>query len=129
MKEPIWLTTTHVLAFHTDQIREHGGLHSIRDHGLFESAIAKPQQVYHYNNKATLFDLAAAYAFGIVKNHPFLDGNKRTGIICAGVYLSLNGYFIDVEETEMVMTVLALASSQMTEAEFAHWLKKNSIAE
>lgn len=124
MKQLIWLTLSHVLALHTKQIQEHGGSQGIRDQGLLESALAKPQQPFNYA-EPTIFELAAAYAYGIAKNHPFVDGNKRTAIVSAGVFLAINGYFLEAPEPEVVQVVLGLADSSLGQQEFGVWLKQN----
>jgi death-on-curing protein len=125
MKHPIWLNINHVLAFHSKQIHEHGGSHGIRDKGLLESALARPQQLFNYA-KPSIFELAACYAYAITKNHPFVDGNKRTGIVTAGVFLQINGFFLETSEPEVVNKVTALADGSIDEREFSEWLTKVS---
>src|SRR4051812_15178255 len=127
MKEPIWLISNHVLAFHTKQIHLHGGLAGIRDQGLLESAISRPQQLWAYSKQRQIFKLAAAYAYSIIQNHPFIDGNKRTGIISAGVFLKINGRVLEVSEMELVKKTLALAEKTIQENDFATWLQQNSF--
>jgi death-on-curing protein len=109
-----------------EQISEHGGSLGIRDAGLLSSALARPQNQAAYGDPS-VFDLAAAYAFGIIGNHPFVDGNKRTGFLAAYVFLDLNGWELIASEVEAVTAVLALATNEMDEAGFASWLKAKSV--
>lgn len=112
------------LAFHAEQIREHGGTPGVRDPGLLESALGRPQNRHGYSPDVSIEELAAAYAFGIAKNHPFVDGNKRTAFTVAYTFLGLNGYDLNVGEPEVVRAVEDLAASRITEEEFAAWLRK-----
>ena len=125
MKEPHWLTRSECLLLHDMMLDQYGGCSGIRDAGLLESALARPQQLHHYG-KPTMPEMAAAYTAGIVKNHPFLDGNKRTGFMMGAGFLERNGYEFLASETEVVIRTLALAAGEMTEAAFADWLKANS---
>ena len=110
---------------HEQSLAEHGGTPGIRDQGLLDSALGKPLNVFAYGNP-TPFDLAASYAFGIVKNHPFLDGNKRTGFVTAVVFLQLNGYRLEASEPDATVRTLALAAGETTEADYSEWLQANS---
>ena len=121
-----WLKEGVVLAVHGEQIAEHGGCQGIRDAGLLSSALARPQQQATYG-EPSVFDLAAAYAFGIIRNHPFADGNKRTGFLAAYAFLALNGWELTASEGEAVAVVLTLARSEMEEIEFSEWLKARSV--
>ncbi len=125
MKEPVWVRQDVVLAFHDSLLAEHGGSSGIRDEGLLVSALGRPENLFAYG-KPTLFDLAASYAFGLVKNHPFVDGNKRIGFATAGLFLELNGYRFRAEEVDVVLRTLALAAGEMGESEYAQWMKANS---
>ncbi|MGA1540284.1 MAG: type II toxin-antitoxin system death-on-curing family toxin [Chthoniobacterales bacterium] len=125
MKEPYWLTREECLALHDMMLAQYGGCSGIRDEGLLESALARPQQLHHYG-KPTMPEMAAAYSAGIVKNHPFLDGNKRTGFMMGAGFLERNGYEFFASEVEVVLRTLALAAGEMTEADYAAWLKENS---
>ena len=118
-----WLREDVVVAIHSEQIAAHGGSLGIRDAGLLSSALARPQNQEVYG-EPSVFDLAAAYAFGIISNHPFIDGNKRTGFLAAYVFLELNGYELIASEAEAVAAVLALATKEMSEADFSGWLKE-----
>ena len=110
-----------VLAAHDAQLAEHGGLTGIRDEGALDSALARP----HYGEE-NLFILATMYASGIVKNHPFADGNKRTGFLAAFIFLTVNGYMLQASEAEVVLITEGLASSEIDEAGFARWLEDNT---
>jgi death on curing protein len=121
----IWLERRDVEAFHATQIAEFGGLAGLRDAGGLESALARPRNLVAYG-KPTAFELAAAYAFGIAKNHPFLDGNKRTAFVTSIVFLELNGFSFRASEEDAVVTFLALAAGKMTEARLAKWFAANT---
>ena len=125
MKEPHWLTRSECLLLHDMLVEQYGGCSGIRDEGLLDSALARPQQLHHYS-KPTIPEMAAAYAAGIVKNHPFLDGNKRTGFMMGAGFLERNGYEFFASEVEGVLRTLALAAGEMTEADYAAWLQANS---
>lgn len=128
MKEPEWILKETVLALHEQSLSEHGGSSGIRDEGLLDSALGKPQNQFAYG-APNLFDLAASYAFGLVKNHPFIDGNKRTGFVTAILLLQLNGWRFTADEADAAIRTLALAAGDMTESAYAAWLETNSHAE
>ena len=121
-----WVREDVVVAMHSELIAEHGGRPGIRDVGLLSSALARPQNQAAYGDSAA-FDLAAAYAFGIISNHPFVDGNKRTGFLAAYVFLYLNGWELMAAEAETVAAVLALALKEMDEAGLSNWLKEHAL--
>ena len=125
MTEPEWVPRETVLALHGRLLAEFGGADGIRDEGLLESALARPLNRIAYD-KPTLFELAASYAFGLVRNHPFLDGNKRIGFVTAVLFLELNGYNFGATEIDATIQTLALASGNLSEAKYAAWLKANS---
>ena len=125
MKEPYWLTREECLALHEMMLSQHGGSEGLRDENLLESALAKPRHLFAYG-KPTMSDLAASYVFGVVKNHPFIDGNKRTGFMLGAGFLERNGYEFHASEAEAVVRTLALAAGELSESEFAAWLKMNS---
>jgi death-on-curing protein len=125
MKEPEWVLREVVSAAHEQSLAQFGGSAGVRDEGLLDSALGKPLNLFAYG-KPSLFDLAASYAFGIVKNHPFIDGNKRTGFIVAITFLELNGYKFRASEVEATLQTLALAAGDMSEAAFSQWLKASS---
>ncbi len=125
MKEPRWFTREECLTLHDMMLSQYGGIAGTRDQNMLESALARPQQLFHYG-KPGMADLAAAYAAGIVKNHPFLEGNKRTGFMLGAGFLERNGFEFHATEAEAVVRTLALAAGEMTEAAYAEWLKENS---
>ena len=124
MKEPVWVLRKVVLSLHDVLLAEFGGPPGIRDETLLDSALARPQQMFHYENP-DLYTLATAYIYGILKNHPFIDGNKRTAFMTGLVFLARNGKLLNAPEAETTQAILDLTANTMTEAEFAHWLKKN----
>ena len=123
MTEPRWLSPTHVLAIHSDQIQAHGGSLGLRDRGLLESALDRPRNRFRYDPEADLPALAAAYGFGISSNHPFLDGNKRVAFQAMYLFLGLNGFRINAPEEEVVTLILSMASGDLTEQALADWLR------
>ena len=125
MKEPAWVLREVVLTLHEQSLAQFGGSAGIRDEGLMDSALGKPHNLFAYG-KPTLFDLAASYAFGLVTNHPFIDGNKRTGFIVAVLFLELNGLRFCASEVDATVRTLALAAGDMTETAYAQWLEANS---
>lgn len=125
MSKPIWLDLTDAMAIHDKMLTQHGGLAGTRDQGLLESALAKPLNLFNYG-QPSLTDLAASYASGIVHNHPFLDGNKRTGFMLAAAFLEINGHAFTASEVDVVERTLALAAGEIDEAEYGAWLKLNS---
>lgn len=122
----LWLGVRDVVAFHAGQIAQFGGQSGIRDRGLLESALARPRNRAAYE-KASVFDLAAAYAFGIARNHPFIDGNKRTALVSAFVFLDLNGWDVRATEAKAAVTFLALADGNLSEARLAEWLEQHCV--
>ena len=125
MKEPVWVLREVVFMLHEHSLAQFGGGSGVRDEGLLDSALGKPQNVFAYG-KPSLFDLAASYAFGLVKNHPFIDGNKRAGFVVAVVFLELNGYKFHATEVDAALRTLALAAGEMSEGAYSEWLKANS---
>jgi death on curing protein len=125
MKEPQWVLRETVLGLQERLLAEFGGLAGIRDAGLLDSALARHQQLFAYA-KPSLFDLAAAYTFGLVRNHPFLDGNKRIGFTVAVLFLELNGKCFTAPEAEATLKTLALAARESDEAAYAAWLRSRS---
>jgi death on curing protein len=120
-----WLTARDVIAIHAEQIAQHGGKQGIRDIALLESAIARPRNKAHYG-RATAFEIAAAYAYGIARKNPFFDGNKRVALISAFLFLELNGWRVEAAEEDAVIAFLALAAGELSERRLAEWLKTNS---
>ena len=124
--EPRWVPRLVVEAVHVDQVREHGGLIGIRDENALESALARARQRWAYEPDADLPRLAADYAFGICRNHPFRDGNKRTAFLTAVIFLGLNGLEFVALEHEVVETMLALAAGELDEEEIAVWFRSRT---
>jgi len=122
-----WVSDAIALAAHREQIAEHGGGEGVRDLGLFESAMARPRNLAAYGEPDAA-DLAAAYAFGIGRNHPFVDGNKRTAAVIGETFLNLNGLQLDVGNAELVVQYLALAAGEVSEEEMAGWLRERIVA-
>lgn len=125
MTEPKWMLRAVVEAIHDSQLAEHGGAPGLRDSGLLDSALARCQQAYRYGDP-DLFEIAAALAGGLVRNHPFVDGNKRTAFVSALVFLRINGLAFTAAEAEATLAVQALASGDMEESTFAQWLRDNA---
>ena len=121
----IWLDADVLRAVHEEQLAEHGGASGTRDEGLFESALARPQNLVAYGDPDAA-DLAAAYGFGIARNHPFIDGNKRTAFVAVELFLGLNGFDLIADDSDCVLTMLPVAAGQMDEAVFARWLRQHS---
>lgn len=121
-----WIEKTSVLGIHAAQIDAYGGARGIRDEGGLESALARPQNLAAYG-EPDVFDLAAAYGYGLARNHPFVDGNKRTSFVVASAFLAKNDYVLTASEAEVVMTFLKLAAGQMSEEELAGWLRANCV--
>ena len=127
MNEPRWVLKGVVVAVHRLLIDEHGGSPGIRDEVLLESALSRPRQRFSYEPESTLFDLAATYGFGLAKNHPFIDGNKRAALAIAAIFLEMNGFSLDAPEPEAVVMIENLAASNLSESEFALWLRDSAI--
>jgi death on curing protein len=126
MKAPRWVLRETVLALHEQLLAEFGGSAGVRDEGMLDSALGRPENLFRYGNKPTIFDLAASYGFGLVKNHPFVDGNKRIAFTVAVLFLEINGHRLQASEADAVIRALALAAGETKEAEYAAWLKENS---
>lgn len=122
MKAPSWMNREECLAIHEMMLAQHGGLSGVREEGLLESALAKPQNLFAYGSP-TLAEMAASYAAGIILNHPFLDGNKRTGFMVAAVFLEVNGLVLTAPEESVVENTMALAAGTLKESGYAAWLK------
>jgi len=122
----VWLNPAVLTAVHEEQLAEHGGASGTRDIGLFESALARPQQLA-YRGRPDVADLAAAYGCGIARNHPFIDGNKRTAFVAVELFLRLNGQALQAEDSECVLTMLAVADGSLSEPAFATWLRLHTV--
>lgn len=123
MSEPRWLPRLAVEAMHLDQLRQHGGATGLRDEGLLESALARPRQRWAYEPDAGLPVMAATYASGILRNHPFVDGNKRTAFLAMTVFLAMNGLDFQAEEAEVVRVILDAAAGDLDEEGLADWIE------
>lgn len=117
-----WLTVETAMAAHAEQLVEHGGSAGIRDQNLLESAMSRPRNLAAYGEPHAA-QLAASYAFGIARNHPFVDGNKRTAVVVSEAFLALNGYVLDATNAEVAVVFLALAAGELSEDELADWLR------
>lgn len=125
MAEPLWLRKELVLALHRRLLVEHGGAEGLRDEGLLESALARPRQRHSYD-EADLVTLAATYGFGLIKNHAFVDGNKRIAAMATIFFLEWNGHAFTAPEAEVAAVFDSLAAGKMTESALAEWLQRNS---
>jgi death-on-curing protein len=122
-----WIATEVALAAHAEQLSEHGGAEGVRDAGALESAMARPRNLALYEEPDAA-SLAAAYAFGIARNHPFVDGNKRTAAVISETFLVLNGHRLDSSDAELVVAILALAAGDLPEDELADWFRQRLAA-
>ncbi len=125
MKEPIWVEERIALAIHEDQLAQHGGSSGIRDENLLGASLARPKHLFAYGDP-TIFDLAAAYGYGLANNHPFVDGNKRTAFMVMYTFLGLNNYWLNVDEMEVVVKMEGLTMNKETQESIALWLKEHS---
>ncbi len=124
-REPRWLTRRVLDVIHDAQIREHGGTPGVRDEGLLESALGRPQQKWAYAEKPDLAALAAAYVFGLVKNHGYVDGNKRVAFMAAYIFLGTNGYDVEFDEADVASTIERKAAGSVSEVTLGKWFRKN----
>ena len=124
MSDWAWISRDVILAIHDEQLAEHGGLPGVREPGGLESALARPLNLVAYGS-SDVSALAAAYAFGIARNRPFADGNKRTAYVAMELFLALNGFELNASDLDAVTTMLQLASGEIVEEEFAGWIKAN----
>jgi death-on-curing protein len=122
-----WVSHRAALTAHAEQIAEHGGGTGVRDMGLFESAMARPQQLEAYGEPDAA-DLAAAYAFGLARNHPFVDGNKRTANVVSLLFLLKNGWRVEADDADMTVAFIALAAGELSEDELADWFRQRVVA-
>lgn len=124
MNEPFWLTRQMIVAIHDEQLAIHGGASGLRDKGMLESALDRPKNKWSYEN-ADLAELGAAYAFGIARNHPFVDGNKRTSLLALYTFLGVNGIDFIVPEAEAAAIILSLAAGEVSEQSLVRWIRDN----
>lgn len=129
MKPPVWIEERDALALHGRLLALDGGAAGVRDTGLLASALARPRQIQAYGDNPDIVEMAAAYVAGIVRNHPFFDGNKRTGFVAGVLFLELNGYRFTASEEDATQAVFGLAAGTMEEKEFAEWMRANSKRE
>ena len=121
----VWIRREVIVAIHEMQLAEHGGPEGVRDAGLLDSALGRPKNLALYGTP-DVAALAAAYGWGISRNHPFLDGNKRTGFVAAELFLGLNGYALTADDAQCVITMLSLAAGDLAEDDFAAWLRQHA---
>ena len=127
MREPVWILDEVVESIHSMLLAEHGGGSGIRDKALLNSALARSKQKFSYDSDVSIFDLAAAYSFGIAKNHPFVDGNKRTAFTIGTLFLEINGFKLNATEVDATITFENLATDIINEKDLSSWFKKNGI--
>jgi len=128
VSEPAWVLSELVRAVHQTLIAEHGGLPRVRDRALLDSALARPWQKYAYDSTMSVFELAAAYSYGLARNHPFTDGNKRIALTLAALFLELNGYSLNAPEPEAVIMYQQLAAGSLTEEALGLWIERSCIS-
>lgn len=124
-REPTWLDKRAVLLLHEESLATFGGARGLRDEGLLDSALARPINKFHYDRVDDLAELAAAYGFGIAKNHAFVDGNKRAAFLAIGLFLAINGARLRADQLDAIATILALAAGELDEARLAKWIAAN----
>jgi death on curing protein len=127
MKPPRWIDRLALLLLHEETLAEHGGLTGLRDEAALDAALARPRHVHTYEPEADLARLTAAYCFGLVRDHPFNDGNKRAGFLALGLFLSLNGYALQVDQAEAAETILRLAAGQLSEKNLEKWIRQSMV--
>ena len=125
-KEPLWIEERDALAIHDRLLAIYGGATGLRDRGLLESALARPRQRHAYGSSSDPVEMAALYTAGIVRNHPFVDGNKRTGFVIGVLFLELHGFDFKASEADAIQAVMALAAGTLDEADYASWLRENA---
>jgi death on curing protein len=125
-KEPLWIEARDALAIHDRLLAQHGGRVGLRDRGLLESALARPRQHYSYAKTSDILEMAALYTAGIVRNHPFVDGNKRTGFVIGVLFLELHGFDFKASEENATQAVMGLAAGTLDEAGYTAWLRENA---
>ena len=127
MPEPVWLREELILFIHRRQILQHGGSLGLRDRGLLEASLARPRQVYAYGQNVDIARLAAAYAWAIVRNHPFVDGNKRVALVACRVFLRLNGYDLFASAKEKYGIFMDIASGKVSEEQLTDWIRRRLV--
>ena len=124
-KAPKWISKRALLLLHEESLAEFGGARGLRDDGLLESALARPQNIHAYNSASTTAELAAAYGYGIAKNHAFVDGNKRAAFLSIGLFLSMNGYRLIADQADAITVIMGVAGGEANEIELATWIAAN----
>jgi death on curing protein len=125
--EPRWISKKALLLLHEESLADFGGARGLRDDGLLESALARPQNAYAYKPESAIAELAASYAFGLAKNHAFVDGNKRAAFLSIGLFLAINGYRLKADQVDAIQTMLSVASGQLNEEGLAAWIARNAV--
>jgi death on curing protein len=120
--DPKWINKKALLWLHEESLAEFGGARGLRDEGLLDSALARAQNTHAYKPDSTMPDLAASYAFGLAKNHPFVDGNKRAAFLAIGLFLRINGYRLEADQVDAIQTILALAAGDLDESALSAWI-------
>jgi death on curing protein len=126
MTEPRWISRQALVFLHSESLAAHGGAGGLRDEGLLDSALARPRNRFLYEPEADLPGLAASYGFGLAKNHPFVDGNKRAAFHAVGLFLAINGLRLTADQVDAIHTIMKLAASQLSEEELAAWIRVHS---
>lgn len=121
-----WINRQALVLLHDESLAIHGGVAGLRDEGLFESALARPENLAAYGSP-DVFECAAAYAFGLARNHPFVDGNKRVAFLASGVFLRINGYRLNISQANAVEAVVSLAAADLSESAYAAWLRAGCV--
>ena len=127
MKEPVWIDKLALVFAHSEVLAEHGGAEGLRDEGLLDSALARPRNLFAYEGVADLATLAASYAMGIVRNHPFVDGNKRAAFIALALFLALNGSRLRADQADAFRVIYGAAAGELSEDQLGFWVQKNTI--
>ncbi|HVW72468.1 MAG TPA: type II toxin-antitoxin system death-on-curing family toxin [Rhizomicrobium sp.] len=125
MKEPNWVEKEALLLLHLKSLARFGGAEGLRDEGLLDSALARPKNAFHYEEQVDIAALAAAYAYGLARNHPFVDGNKRMAFMAMGVFLTANGWWLEAGAVEAIQAMTALADGALDEGQLTAWLTRN----
>ena len=128
MKEPRWITREGLVRLHLQSLQMFGGPEGLRDENMLESAFGRPVNQFHYGGAVDIALLAAAYAFGIARNHPFVDGNKRAALLAVGLFLGKNGYNLVANQADAITTFLSLAAGDLTEDQLATWIRNHMVA-
>lgn len=123
---PVWIDERDVLTVHDKLLAQHGGMPGLRDLGLLQSALARPRQHYAYAETIDLIEMAGLYTAGIVRNHPFVDGNKRAGFTAGALFLEMNGFVLTASQPDVIQTVFALAAGELDETGYTAWLRANA---